>query len=273
MKRLLTLALIALMLLPTACKRRTIIPDDELALIFHDAFLTNAYVNRQSIQHDSLNLYAPIFAHYGYTTEDVQYTIGNFSKRKSARLSDVVEAAIDLLEEEGKYYDREVSALDTVKQVALRTAKRVVREDSLIRVRSLRDTARLHLTLETAPGEYEVSYEYRVDSLDKNKRLQRKCWVEKQDSTTTQTQFYTLRRNMDDRTTRTFKVDSTARTLHLQLLYFPDEPKRPSITIRNLTVTYTPTEEIAIRDLYEQQLNLRIFADRFLRAASPKDSL
>ena len=103
MKNRILLLLLVVLLLPTACKRRTIIPDDELALIFHDAYLTNAYIEREHIEYDSLNLYAPIFAHYGYTTEDVQFTIGNFSKRKSARLSDVVEAAIDLLEAEGKY--------------------------------------------------------------------------------------------------------------------------------------------------------------------------
>lgn len=273
MKRFLGLALVVWMLVPTACTRRTIIPDDELAQIFHDAFLTNAYINQQSVEHDSLNLYAPIFAHYGYTTEDVQYTIGNFSKRKSARLSDVVEAAIDLLEAEGKYYDREVTALDTVKQVALRTMRREVYADSLIRVKQLRDTARLFITVEVEPGEYLLSYDCLVDSLDKNSRLQRKIWVERHDSTTTQTQFYTLRRNREEHLTRTVKVDSTARALHLRLIHFTEAPKRPSVTVRNLTIVHTPTEQEAIRRLYEQQLNLRIFADRFLRATFEKDSL
>ena len=79
------------LLCTAACARHTIIPDDELAQIFHDAFLTNAYIGSQNVRIDSLNIYEPIFARYGYTTEDVQYTIGNFSKRKSARLGDVVE--------------------------------------------------------------------------------------------------------------------------------------------------------------------------------------
>lgn len=112
MKRLIRTALAVVTLLCTAaCARHTIIPDDELAQIFHDAFLTNAYIGSQNVRIDSLNIYEPIFARYGYTTEDVQYTIGNFSKRKSARLGDVVELAIDRLEEEGKRYDREVAIL------------------------------------------------------------------------------------------------------------------------------------------------------------------
>ena len=104
MKRLIPYVLCGLLL--GGCARHRIIPDDELALIFHDAFLTNAYLNTENVRPDSLRLYEPIFAHYGYTTEDVHYTIGNFSKRKSARLGDVVEEAIDLLEAEGKIYNR-----------------------------------------------------------------------------------------------------------------------------------------------------------------------
>ena len=62
--------------------RRTVVSDDELAQIFHDAFLSNAFVNDNGIDLDSLKLYEPIFQRYGYTTEDVQYTIGSFATRK-----------------------------------------------------------------------------------------------------------------------------------------------------------------------------------------------
>ena len=103
MKRPLRTALLALLgLLAAACARHTIIPDETLAMIFRDAFLSNAYISEERIPTDSLRIYEPIFARYGYTTDDVHYTIGNFSKRKSARLSDVVERAIDLLEAEGR---------------------------------------------------------------------------------------------------------------------------------------------------------------------------
>lgn len=273
MKRLFAVVLLMMMLLPTACKRHTVIPDDELALIIHDAFLTNAYIDSKGVESDSMNLYAPIFARYGYTTEDVQYTIGNFSKRKSARLSDVVEAAIDLLEEEGKHYDREVRILDTIRQVALRSTAQLIVEDTLIRVRSLRDTARLQLRIPVEVGEYEVSYEYEIDSLDRNTRLQRRFWLEMKDATRQHIQHTTLRRNTKDRVIRKYRTDSTAKELHLDLLYFPDKPKQPSITVRNLRIKYTLNEKEAIHRLYEQQMNLRIFSNHFLRAAREKDSL
>jgi len=137
MKRILFLLLV---LSAAACSRPRIIPDEQLAAIFRDAYLTNAYVSREQIDTDSLKLYEPVFDRYGYTAEDVYYTIGNFSRRKSARLSDVVERAIVLLDTEGARYDHEVAVLDTIDRVARRTATRTLRTDTLLRVERLRDT-------------------------------------------------------------------------------------------------------------------------------------
>ena len=86
----------------------------------------------------------------------MHYTIGNFSKRKSARLGDVVERAIEMLEREGKIYNREVAVLDTIDNVARRTFTRTVLADSLIRVGSRRDTARLSFSLDVEPGAYTL---------------------------------------------------------------------------------------------------------------------
>lgn len=270
-----TMLATATLLCAAACARHTIIPDDELALIFHDAFLTNAYIGSQNVRIDSLNIYEPIFARYGYTTEDVQYTIGNFSKRKSARLGDVVELAIDLLEEEGKRYNREVAILDTIDNVAQRTFTRTVLSDSLIRVRSLRDTARLSFVVDVEPGEYRLTMRYLVDSMDRNDRVLRsQMWIERNDSTRAYPYSLTLRRRRVENFTRTFRIDTTHRRLHLHLLTFTDpSPKRPSVTVYDLQLTHTPETRTAVDSLYIKQLNLRIFADEFFRAALPKDSL
>ncbi len=263
------------LLLAASCARHKIIPDDELALIFHDAFLTNAYIGSENVRIDSLNVYEPIFAHYGYTTSDVQYTIGNFSKRKSARLGDVVEQAIARLEEEGKYYNREVSILDTIDNVARRTFTRTVLADSLIRVRSLSDTARLSFSLDVLPGEYNVSLKYRIDSLDRNQRgLRSNMWLERSDSSSVSVYNATLRRSgREESLSRRFTTDSTHRRLRLSLLVFGEKPQRPSVTVTDLKVVYTPQTRIAVESLYVRQLDIRIFADEFLRAALPKDSL
>lgn len=275
MKRILTLSLLAAFALLTgACSRHKIIPDRELAQIFHDAFLSNAYLGSRNLAMDSLNVYEPIFARYGYTTSDVQYTIGNFSKRKSARLGDVVELAIDILEEEGKYYNGEVAALDTIDNVARRTFTRIVRADSLIRVGSLRDTARLSMSFDVQPGEYNLSLKYLIDSLDRNEKgLRASMWLERRDSSRTNAYSVTLRRNRTEPFKRRFTTDSTIRRLRLDLLDFAETPRRPSITVTDFELRYTPETRPAVESLYMQQLDIRIFADEFFRAAIPADSL
>lgn len=273
MKRLIPY-LLGLLLLG-GCSRHKIIPDDELAMIFHDAFLTNAYLNVENRPTDSLRLYEPIFARYGYTTDDVHYTIGNFSKRKSARLGDVVERAIDRLEAEGKIYDRQVAILDTIDNVARRTFTRAVVSDSLIRVSTLRDTSLLSFTIDVEPGEYTFSLKYEVDSLDRNPRGMRSTmWLDRRDSTRANLYTTTLRRNREESFTRSFTTDSTHRRLCIHFLTFGEKPQRPSVTVRDLKVEYTPPTPEAVELLYEKQLDIRIFADEFFcRALSPKDSL
>ncbi|MDE5690862.1 MAG: DUF4296 domain-containing protein [Alistipes sp.] len=257
-----------------ACSHHRIIPDDKLALIFHDAFLANAYLGTRNLAKDSLNVYEPIFARYGYTTQDVHYTIGNFSKRKSARLGDVVERAIDLLEAEGKFFNREVAVLDTVDNVALRAARRTLRADSLLRVRSLADTARVSFVFDVAPGEYEVRLRYLVDSLDLNTRgLRSQMWLERDDSSRVQTYTVSLRRLAEGTLSRKFSADSTHRRLRVHLLTFTDAPRRPSVSVRDLRITHTLPTGAAVEQLYEQQLGIRIFADEFFSAAAPKDTL
>lgn len=267
-------ALLLLGLMAGACVRHKIISDEELAHIFHDAFLTNAYVSTERLSLDSLNIYESIFARYGYTTEDVQYTIGNFSKRKSARLGDVVEEAIRMLEEEGLRYEHEVAVLDTIDNVARRTFTRTVLADSLVRVRSLRDTARLHIRLDSLlPGEYNLTVNYLVDSLDRNPGLRGSAWLIRTDGSRTSSYTFTMRRNKEERFTRRYTADSTTRELHLNLFLPREGAKRPSVTLRDLEIRYTPPTRQAVESLYLRQLDIRIFADEFFRAAHPKDSL
>ncbi len=252
-----------------ACTPHKIIPDEELALIFHDAFLANAYITTQSVDKDSLNIYEPIFARYGYTTEDVQYTIGNFSKRKSARLGDVVELAIEQLKTEEDIYEREVAALDTIDNVARRTFSHIIVSDTLFHVKSLRDTAKLAYAIDVVPGDYNVSLKYEIDSLDKNEAgLRCRMWLDCADSTRAKIYTTTLRRLKEYSITQNFVVDTTHRRLRLQLMEFGDKkPQKPSITIRDLEIKYTTPTAEAVDSLYDLQLNVRLFADEFFSAA------
>lgn len=275
MKRVITILLVAAALAVTGCRRYKVIPDRTLGQIFHDAMLTNAYVDNQGVNVDSLNIYEPIFARYGYTTEDVRYTLEEFSRRKSAHLSDVAEYMILLFDREAAELNRQVAVLDTIDNVARRTFTRTVLADSLIRVGSLRDTARLSFTLDVEPGEYSLSLKYLVDSLDRNQRgLKGSVWLERRDSSRTNVYTATLRRNREESFSRRFTTDTTHRRLRIDFLTFNARPERPSVTVTDLKVEYIPPTRTAVEKLYEQQLDIRIFADDFLRAAAiPKDSL
>lgn len=272
---------ITALLLAVSCARQTIIPDDELAQIIHDAFVANAYLQQRGEQADSANIYEPIFARYGYTTEDVQNTIGNFSRRKSARLSDVVERAIHQLETESAYYTGEVAILDTINAVALRRARSRVYADSLIRVERLADTARFEVTLDDLrPGTYTVRFDYLIDSLDANRGQRFQMRVERRNGRMQPPATTYLTRLREMSLQREVTVDSTARRLHVTLYgLHTNTPKRPSVTVRNLRIDHTPPLGEALDRLYREQLNLEIFADDFCnpfapdRGALPADSL
>ncbi len=271
MKRMFTAAIAALVaLLWVGCSRQNIIPDSVLAQIFHDAFLTNAYLDEhRSIRVDSLRIYEPVFEKYGYTTEDVMNTIGNFSRRKSARLGDVVERAIVLLEQEGEVFNREVAVLDTINNVARRTFTHTVLSDSLIRFRRWRDTTLTNFTLPVRPGRYTVAYDYQVGEDDANEyRLRYEMWLERGESTFKSNLVYnTLNRYSGSGVKREFRVDSTFSRLQLRLVTVREKPKQPSVTIRNLVVKYIPDTEAAVDSLYRRQLDIRIFSDSFISAA------
>lgn len=275
MKRILSILAAALLAsLAASCDRPTVIPDDELAMIFRDAYLSNAYANDARERRDSLLVYESVFARYGYTASDVEHTIGTFSRRKSARLSDVVERAIALLEQEGLRYEREVAVLDTIDRVAQRTFTRTLRRDSLLRVASPGDTVRTRLVFDVEPGTYRVDYRYEVDSTDANGRSMRsELWLEDAHGNRRSTVYNTLRQGRSERVSRTFEADSTHRRLHVDLLRYTSRPQRTSVRFYDVGITYIPPAAQAVDSLYLRQLNVRIFADEFLRALSEADRL
>ena len=88
-----------------ACSSSKSIPDKDLVKIFHDAFLANAYINEELSGEDSLLIYEPILARYGYTVDDMRFTVQTIAQRKSSRLSDLVGEASQILNDEYKMYN------------------------------------------------------------------------------------------------------------------------------------------------------------------------
>lgn len=276
----LTLALLLCMVALTDCSRRKSIPDDTLVEIFHDAYLTNAYLGVRSVNLDSLQIYEPILKRYGYTPSDLRYTIGNFSRRKSAQLGTVLREVEDRLTEEANIYEKKVVVLDTIKSVAIRTFKRTVLKDSLIEVRKNADTARLRIIIPNVePGTYTVRYKYTNDEKELKYRYRATMWVENERGERRSSHNFRLEK--EDNVRRSFNTDRSSKRIILSLGEF--EPvkatkhrkeikfRRPRLTIRDLEVLYTPSEAYAIDSLYKRHIDIKIFANEFLEFK--KDSI
>lgn len=253
-----------------ACNKPKDIPGSKLVNIFHDAFLANAYLREANISADSLEIYEPIFRRYGYTTRDVRYTLERFSERKSQRLSDLMASVGDWLAEEASAEAYKVMILDTIDNVAQRRFTRTVYADSLIHVTRMADTTRLQIVVEDLlPGEYTVTFDYFIDSLDKNRISRAEVWLERYDSTEVSRYNTVMYRYRDDSFTRRLTVDSTHRRLHLNMYHHTkyDKRERPDVTIRNLEIVRVLPKNEAVDSLYREQLGIRIFNPTFMIAA------
>lgn len=274
MKRTLSALLLFGALLMMACNKPKEVPDKILGSIFHDAMLVNAYLTyNPEFKIDSLNIYEPIFARYGYTTEDVHYTINNFSRRKSIRLSDVAEYMITLLDEESKSLRERVARQDTIDNVAYRRFKRVLYSDKDIVVDRDADSSHLRITVPVLePGYYIVKGSYTLDSLDREPSRRMRIYFEREDESEQELLNGTLQRRKEAIFDQEYTVglnDSVTTSLVVDLFHYSREPKRrkmPRMVIHNIEISHTPHTEQGVDMLFNEQSYMRIFSDSLIRA-------
>ena len=263
MKRIIAYLSVAVLLLTSVgCQPSREIPDEDLIKIFHDAYLANAYIGEKGITEDSIYLYEPIFKRYGYSVEDMQHTLKTFSKRKSALLSDLMVEVSRQLEEEARIEGRKIVVLDTIDNVAKRRYTRTVYEDSLIRVKRLRDTSKLRITIkDLTTGDYTISFDYLIDTLDENRNSRVEIYALSSDTLETLRHTMMLSRYRQSNYTRRLNIDSTHTKIYINMFYHPnnEESMTPDITIRNLKVVRVLPTEVSVDSLYQKQLNLRLF--------------
>ncbi len=276
MRRIISICIALGAIFSLSCTRRVVIPDDELALIFRDAFLANSYVLIESVKFDSLQVYSPIFERYGYSVEDMQYTIGNFSKRKSARLSNVVEESIKMLEREGKIYELESAILDSIDAIASRRLTRSIYFDDYIEFYNQADSMNVRLELDSlVAGSYRLSYDYLIDTLDDNRSSYRFVYwfeanEEKPERLSSSTVY--LKKHSIESIDRDFTIDTLTHKFKALLFDTYAIVKSPHITIKNLNVEYTPPAAEAVDSMYRTVLDVRVFADDFF-GTTTTDSL
>ncbi len=265
-----------------SCARREAIPDDKLAEIFKEIFLVNSYNHHFPVGVDSLQVYSPILEKWGYSVDDVNYTLGNFSKRKSARLSDVVERTISKLEEEAKHYKKEAVILDSIDVIALRRARNSVYADSIVSIQEVRDTIYSKIVIEDVkPGKYYINFDYLVDSLDRNNLTYRTItWFER-DSILRDDKpqhFKQFSSNLTKRKVSSYSREMEADSLDDRLIIYMAEWRgklkfKPYITIKNIEIDHTPPLEQAVEELYLNMLNFSLFTSEMYEPFDPMQPL
>ena len=277
MKRFFSLSLLLAVIASVGCNRPRVIPDQVLGDIFHDAMLINAYYNVKTDQSpDSLNIYEPVFARYGYTAEDVQYTVDNISRRKNARLGDVAERMISSLDERMQYLNHESAKLDTIENVAFRRYTRSLLSDTTIVAKSAADSVKLRLYLyNIQPGYYKFTSLYSLDSLDKSTGRRYRIYFEREDSTRREVSEGSLMRRAEPEIRQNPQIldsdDDDIRRLVIDFYHFDDDVEKkkrtvPKITIHDVRVEYTPPQEYCMKRLLDEQTHLRIFSDTLIHS-------
>ena len=276
MKRVFVIALTAAIALLGSCSRYKIIPEKELAAIFHDAMLINAYVGLESINIDSLNIYEPIFEKYGYSTGDIRYTITSFSRRKNARLGDVAEYMIKQFELESHALKQEVSKLDTINNVADRRFHTTIFDKQEVEIKGTKDSSLLHYYVPVAgEGVYDFNVRYSINEPDNVRGRRMVIYKLRRDSSKIllyQSQMYVDRTNTANNRQK-IESDRDSNIIAFYI-YFNDrkrvderDSKKPAhLTLHELKVEFQPPTEECVRMLFDEQTNLRILSDTMLRA-------
>lgn len=234
-------------LLLGGCSKRNIIPDDDLQRITREMFLANAYVDHEKIGADSLDIYTPILERYGYTDDDFFNTLASFSKRKSARLSHIIEGAISSLEGLSEGYTRKLRNLDYIDSLARAECSREVLFVEKVRVRRMKDTTRLHITLPVRDeGEYRVSFNYVIDTLDKNVRLQTDHGLYNSEGQRTFVNRATLKREERFSAAMVIKPKRGDTEYHLTLADYAHREEEPHITFDSIRIIYLPPSHEAL---------------------------
>lgn len=245
------------------CKEDKEIPEEDLINIFHDAFIANAYLAKQgAIPNDSTIIYEPILKKYGYTVEEFRTALQELSARKSARVSDLLTKASERLEAEAAIEKKRIVVMDTIDHIAKREYTRVMYYDSLIHVKRMRDTTKLRVSIkDLVPGDYTVSFEYHIDTLDENRNSRVELYLLKNDTIELKRHTQMLVRYREATFTRLFNVDTMMSELYINMYYHPknETSEKPDVKIKNLKVVRVLPLATSVDSLYQRELQFRMF--------------
>lgn len=247
-----------------SCKGYKQIPEDTLADIFRDMYKVNAYMDRNSVnlKLDSVDIYGPLINTYGYTTSDFTNTLTEAAKRKSFRITDIVEAAIKRLEAERDALVEMVRIEEIIDSTAFAVSRSEIYADSLIAIRSVADSAKMKvkIPLDGAQGKIEITYNYTLDSLDRNKDLTNRHVILNDKGITRSSTTLKLLPGRRRAYNTTLSAMEDASELEITLGNYPDNPKRMHLTIDSLKVVHQPALKEA-HEVLSRQYRYRLLID------------
>lgn len=249
--------LVCAMAVLSGCGRPKTIPDEKLEKIFEDIFLANSYYSSvgERSQLDSLDIYRPILKKHGYKVKDLTYTVENYSKRKSQRISDVVEASIRRLEKTERHYAGLLEVRDTLEARASRRFASTVYLDSMIRVFSLNDTAKLRIKIPVREGDYRIEFTYLIDSLDQNGHSGSTYELLDASGRVTKSQNRGLTVRQLSEVSVTVNAKPGDDSLRIRLAGYGPQMKRPHVTIESIRIVYTLPVPEALDSMFMQNRN------------------
>jgi len=257
--RIITGLLIGMILLG-GCSRRRVIPDNKLVKILKEIYLDNAYASQYNLKADSLDVYTPILKKYGYRPRDLNYTFNEYSKRKSSRISNIIETTVTELEKELQWFTRRVAVLDTINLIARERFKTVVYTDSLIAARKIADTAKLRIKLPATAGMYHIRYGYLIDSADRNTNLRTTHALLDSSGHQLTSSVNWMQKRQSEHQAYTLELNATSSACRLEVRFgnYGKEMTTPHMRIDSLVIThYLPLEQALDslrRHLYEYRL-------------------
>lgn len=243
------------------CNRPKTIPDADLQKIIEEVFLVNAYISTHPTSCDSIDVYEPILKKYGYTAADMSYTVSSFSRRKSSRFTDVINEAITALERGYEYYESRVAVLDTIDAMASRRFMKVVKHDSLIVAKSLRDTVKLKIKLPTEEGRYTIAYRYFIDSADTNYGLKATYSILDSLKKSVESNTVWLRLYTQEKVFVTLESPATGRELEIKFASYNNKSKKPSIKIDSLVIAHYMPKKAAIDSINKTLIDYKLLVD------------
>lgn len=267
-KQLLLISFMALLFCSSCGKRPKTIPVQEFKEIFIKASIADSYLNLNTgiYKRDTLRFFEPILNSYGYTIEDLEYTIQKHALRKSDVISVIMDmASQDISAMMDKYNEAAESNLNWMKLAKSSLRDTILIVDS-VRIKTFKDIDSAVYSLKNlVDGEYVIKYKYYIDSLDKN--ISHNMIITMLDTATNASmgtmknslwlnKYGDINKKREAKVTRIIKNNNYNR-MDIKLINIGSDKskfKTPHVYIDSVLVIYEPPADYAKRKLLRNKL-------------------